>query len=220
MFFFFYGLKLNSQNNISEGKIIYKVSHNKVNLDTTKFTTDEAKKTILKFVKEASDIKANLYFKGQIGVYEVEKKLHNDSEPSINLTRISAGGKNTYYTDLSKKEHIVQTSSTGRMYLIHHPEKKWIITKEEKQIGDYKCYKAYLKEGKTTSTAWFTLDIPINHGPLGYNGLPGLILELTMPNANFVISEISFTKIDNSKIMKPTKGEKISYQKYYDTYKF
>lgn len=66
-------------------------------------------------------------------------------------------------------------------------KKNWVINTESKLIDNYKCYKvAYMepyKNGngvtKTKSIiAWFSPSLPFPYGPRGYNGLPGLVLEL------------------------------------------
>lgn len=54
---------------------------------------------------------------------------------------------------------------------------EWEITDEKKQIGQYSCTKANLKNLAGTSV-WFTTDIPVSAGPDIYQGLPGLVLEV------------------------------------------
>ena len=36
-------------------------------------------------------------------------------------------------------------------------------------------------------TAWYTLDIPVSHGPGDYWGLPGLILEISYGETNILV---------------------------------
>ena len=73
--------------------------------------------------------------------------------------------------------------------------KDWELTNETKDIDGYTCYKAVHKEfiqrSQTyrTSTAWYTLDIPVPYGPAGFGGLPGLILELQYGNRVIYIAD-------------------------------
>lgn len=73
----------------------------------------------------------------------------------------------------------------------------WNISSESKKIDNYLCYKATCTEsytardGKTKErviTAWFCPELPYSFGPLEFNGLPGLILELEK-NGNKVVAK-------------------------------
>ena len=116
----------------------------------------------------------------------------------------------------------------------------WKLIPESKKIGDYTCYKAttilpipkkeleaynkYLKEkenGKIqlftvkepkeiVTTAWYTSEIPISAGPMGYWGLPGLILEINSERLVLLCSKISIKLRDATKINAPTSSKKIS----------
>lgn len=72
----------------------------------------------------------------------------------------------------------------------------WEILEEYKKINGFKCKKATtIMETygyKLNITAWFCEEIPINDGPITFNGLPGLILELNCSNL-FIITFRNFT---------------------------
>jgi len=59
------------------------------------------------------------------------------------------------------------------------PEFDWIISSEHKEILCFPCIKATSTYQGKEVVAWFTPSIPIPDGPLEYQGLPGLILELS-----------------------------------------
>lgn len=40
--------------------------------------------------------------------------------------------------------------------------------------------------------AWYCPSIPFNFGPIRYNGLPGMILELTEKNIGYIVEKIEF----------------------------
>ncbi|MEZ4854807.1 GLPGLI family protein [Flavobacterium sp.] len=96
------------------------------------------------------------------------------------------------------------------------------ITKETKKIDNYTCYKAIYKEkiinriGKEVEReiiAWFTPELPYAYGPLEYNGLPGLILELEKLGCKLVAKSITIDKDKDITIEKP-KGKTISENEY------
>ena len=64
-------------------------------------------------------------------------------------------------------------------------------------------------------TAWYTLDIPVSHGPSDYWGLPGLILEVSDDNTQILCTKIVMNPKEKSEITEPTKG-KVVTQKEYD----
>lgn len=124
-----------------------------------------------------------------------------------------------YYTD--KKVIINQKNSYGEDFLVEIPFIKWEITKEERKIGDFICYKAIAKIERENSkgkfiqkvVAWFTPEIPFNYGPKEYSGLPGLIIELK-ENKNLTFQLTNINKNKTKKIDKPTKGKKITQKEF------
>ncbi len=95
----------------------------------------------------------------------------------------------TFFHDLSKRQKVHQLARSGQLINIQQPPAKiqWKISQEQKQIGKYICTKAIGtidrldREGKPATlsiTAWFTPEISVPFGPVGIDGLPGLILEL------------------------------------------
>ncbi len=73
-----------------------------------------------------------------------------------------------------------------------------------------------LVKGKKTETviAWYTPEIPFSHGPIDYEGLPGLIVELNFKQVNYVLKRIDFEPTKTFKIIKPNKGKPITLKEY------
>jgi len=121
---------------------------------------------------------------------------------------------------------------------------QWEMGTEAKQIGGYTCFKAtavlpstelawfdfswgdlsqsasntQAEEIKLTSIeAWYTLQIPVKHGPAEFWGLPGLILEVSAGNTTILCSEIIVNPKDRSVIAAPDKGKEITKAVYRST---
>ena len=68
-----------------------------------------------------------------------------------------------------------------------------------------------------TITAWYTMDIPVNQGPEGYWGLPGLILEVNDGKTTILCSKIVLNPKDKAEIKAPNNGKVISQKDYDET---
>jgi GLPGLI family protein len=123
----------------------------------------------------------------------------------------------------------------GKKFLVKDKLQKfdWVMSSESKQIGNYLCFKAIATvptselvwfdfswgdlqapsseaQGTIPMTAveaWYTLQIPIGHGPAEYWGLPGFILEVSAGNTTILCSEIILNPKEKVKIEAPDKGE-------------
>jgi GLPGLI family protein len=66
----------------------------------------------------------------------------------------------------------------------------------------------------TPIEAWYTLQIPVKHGPAEFWGLPGLILEVSAGNTTILCSEIIVNPKDRALIAAPDKGKEITKIEY------
>lgn len=91
-------------------------------------------------------------------------------------------------------------------------ESKWKFTHQSKTIGHYEVFKAVMEEEYQTRnqeikkrlvTAWFCPDLPFAFGPLGYNDLPGLILELDKCGHRFIAEQIHINPKEFNEIVFP-----------------
>lgn len=123
---------------------------------------------------------------------------------------------------------------------------EWKMGTETKQIGAYTCFKATavlpstelswynfdwsdLRSRNASSTseeeeikltpieAWYTLQIPVKHGPAEFWGLPGLILEVSAGNTTMLCSEIVMNPKERKEIVAPDKGKIINKKDYRTT---
>jgi len=67
-----------------------------------------------------------------------------------------------------------------------------------------------------TITAWYTPEIPINQGPEGYWGLPGLILEVNDGKTIVLCSKIVLNSKDKVELKALTNGKEVKQKEYDD----
>jgi len=157
---------------------------------------------------------------------------------------MSGGGNTKTYVNTKLKQYVKDPESFGKKFLISNSleELEWKLAKESRKIGNYLCFKATAvktvpntqgfrmfrprdeeeKEKKEDLpktkdiivTAWYTPEIPANHGPDMYWGLPGLILELGTDTMQLVCTKLVLNPVKAIKIVAPKKGKKITQEKY------
>lgn len=69
----------------------------------------------------------------------------------------------------------------------------------------------------TEVEAWYTLQIPVSHGPGEYWGLPGLILEVSAGNTTMLCSKVVLNPDERIVIEAPDKGKEITKSEYQAT---
>ena len=88
---------------------------------------------------------------------------------------------------------------------------KWHLHAEYKLIQKFKCQKASCEFRGRNYEVWFSSEIPINLGPWKFNGLPGLILEVSSKDnaLSIVVENISINKSITS-YFNPNSFQKVS----------
>lgn len=166
----------------------------------------------------------------------LEKTPATQSGIQINIVGLGGGSDGLLYKNTKDKKMLETTDAFGKLFLISGDLEPydWEMTSETKQIGKYTCYKAIAQrevteirisevdgerkekeeKGTQTMTAWYTPEIPVNHGPDGYWGLPGLILEVSNGNRVMVCSKVVLNPKEEVVIAIPAKGKKVSREEY------
>lgn len=107
----------------------------------------------------------------------------------------------------------------GKIIIVENRNTNWNLINETKIIDGYVCYKATsklvrkidkIKVVEFPITAWYCPKIPIPFGPLGYGGLPGLILELQERNILYGANKINFNLQKIEPILMPKEGKRIT----------
>ncbi|MEN8817098.1 MAG: GLPGLI family protein [Nonlabens sp.] len=148
------------------------------------------------------------------------------------------------YKNVKKNELKQSQEFYGKKFLVKDEllAIDWKTGTETKQIGKYTCFKAMAtiptsslswynfdwselrdqetKEGEepevpmTLVEAWYTLQIPVSHGPAEYWGLPGLILEVSAGQTTMLCTKIVMNPQEKVQIEAPDKGKEINKTDY------
>ncbi|NOR29336.1 MAG: GLPGLI family protein [Lutibacter sp.] len=150
--------------------------------------------------------------------FEVEENRY------YRLALLLGGGGGSWYLDLKQNVRLREVEAFGQEFIIKNTidDLNWNMHNETKKIGNYLCYKAttiyVVKNSKGTFNhpveAWYTSEIPIGFGPIGYGGLPGLIVELSVQNIKYSISKVVLNPKKQVTIKKPSKGKVVSEEEF------
>lgn len=232
---------LNAQN--FSGKAIYKTSRKsnfKIKNDNGTMD-DKMQEEIQKRIQKMNQKTFILEFDKTASTYKEDVKLEAPKPQlgggSVMVMSIGGSGNGSiYYKNTQEKRFANQTEIMGKIFLVKDslPDYEWELSSETKNIGKYTCYKAsftrevenmsismvngetkeVVKKDKVTTTAWYTLQVPVNNGPDDYQGLPGLILEINDGTNMIVCTEIVLNTSEKSSIQEPSKGKVVSQSKY------
>ena len=161
---------------------------------------------------DSNDVECELIFNKNKSRFKTIKKLN---VTSINITSIKIP-RGVYYYD--KKETVSQQKIIGETYIVTLNKVDWEFSNETKIIDGYYCKKATTiktSEGpkgiiKKNVMVWYAPEIPLNFGPLNYNGLPGLVLYLQIGNLSFSATNINLNPKDEISIDIPKEEKHIT----------
>ena len=168
-----------------------------------------------------------LTFDQEQSVYKEDESL---APPSLGseMVFISSGGSDVLYKNIKDERYTKESDLLGKIFLIKDALEKidWKLHADTKNIGKYACFKATTEgltknplsqeptEESRTITAWYTPQIPVSHGPAEFQGLPGLILELSYDSKMILCSKVVLNSKNPSTIKFPTKGKSVSQSQY------
>lgn len=120
------------------------------------------------------------------------------------------------YHDIKTNTTLTQRDFMSRKFLITSTDKNpWKMTGKQKKVLDFPCQQATMVQDSQEVVAWFTPAIPVATGPRGINGLPGMILEVSVGNL-FTIQATKVTPgaVDKKLLVKPTEGKKMTEEQF------
>jgi GLPGLI family protein len=158
-------------------------------------------------------ILSKIIFNNGEGQYKLEPNLNLDeSDIGHHSAKTKAGGFNEYYYNIKENTYLIKECALGDCFIFPNEYLEWQLTQESKTINGFKVFKATRGEGKVT--AWYTPNIPVNFGPKGEYGLPGLILELEFSQTIFRATKIELNPEKKVKVKAPTKGKLVTLEEY------
>jgi len=120
---------------------------------------------------------------------------------------------NTIYTDVSAQTCINQKTVYDETFLVKDAPRpiKWKITGEMRNVAGYNCRRANgLMMDSIYVVAFYTDDIQVSGGPESFNGLPGMILQVALPDEHIIWTA---TKVEGKTIpalKAPVKGKAVN----------
>jgi GLPGLI family protein len=123
------------------------------------------------------------------------------------------GEENVWYNDYANYNSVQQKAVFGNTYILTDSLIKidWKMTNESREIAGFNCRKAVGKLFDSVYVfAFYTDEITVSGGPMSLNGLPGMIMGITIPrmNCSWVATKLVVNGINYSSIVAPTKGKK------------
>ena len=219
-----------------KGVATYKTDR-KINLriDSTSMVDDEMHKQMEAQLRKQFQREYTLTFNMDESIYtEVEKLDAPAPAAAGGINIVVAGNTDVLYRNTGDNRMVRETEIMGKPFLIKDaPEKReWVLTKQTKSIGNYTCLKATSTEEVKeqmfssevdsvttvtklrTTTAWYTMDIPVQHGPDDFWGLPGLILEISDGEQTILCSKIVMNPQKSDKIVAPKNGKVVTRDEF------
>jgi GLPGLI family protein len=212
----FVGVLYAQKSAICTYKIVPKMENFEIN-KTDNVNTKYAKELTVKAFNVAKGFDYTLKFNKTESSSQISESMINEGENKfLNSIAKALVGKGVFYQNKLQKTSLWQTNVMGELYLVKDSlVNDWEISNESKKIGNYTCYKA-VKQCTTCSSmneVWFTPEIPVPFGPLGYGGLPGLIVSVVKKGSILQLEKIKFYN-KPLVIEKPDKGKKIVKAEY------
>lgn len=219
-----------------QGIATYRASQQvSIKQDSTKFN-DAQFRELQEQLRKQFDNEYTLKFNKKESLYNMEEQLKLDDPKTTGNTTIMVvghGGKKPLYKNIAEKIYIKEEDLMGKSFLVKDSLKQpeWKLENEQKKIGNYTCFKAtWTREeeitrydpetGATkeiiekTTTAWYTPEIPVSHGPKLFWGLPGLILEIQEDKFSLLCTGIVLNPTEKFNIEIPKKGKEMDQASY------
>jgi len=122
---------------------------------------------------------------------------------------------NTVYTDLNTQTSTLVKNIADASFVMKDSVRKivWKITNETRDIAGFSCRRANgLVLDSIYIVAFYTVKIPLSGGPESFNGLPGMILEVAVPNEHvtWLATKVTGMDIPAPTIAPPKKGKVVN----------
>ena len=175
-------------------------------------------------IPESQSFNKELLFDQGKAIYRDSKTNENTDQEftsddgSLQIKFETTNEEDILFTDLKEKKSVHKRDLMGKAFLVEDIIKKtkWKLTGEKLKYLGYECQKAISTDGEKEIIAWFTPQIPVQHGPSSFNQLPGMVLMITTADQSMEIkaTEIVLGSEFSEDIKMPTKGKKVSNEEF------
>jgi GLPGLI family protein len=122
---------------------------------------------------------------------------------------------NVTYSEIEKNQYISQKDFFNEIFLVKDTLRKinWKYTDETREIAGFVCKRANaIIMDSIYVVAFYTTLIPIPGGPESFNGLPGMILGVALPNEHvtWFASRVVERSVKDDDLLIPFKGKIVS----------
>lgn len=181
-----------------------------------------------KLSDELDQMRVNLVFNKDNGAYYFIEDHSKKNNQYYGLAT-SLIARNYTYNFKTNTSTIFQKWLTNNYYYTESLNNiEWTLLPEKKEINNLDCYKAVsvIKENKTNEfgkvyvkktpvIAWYAPSLKCNVGPEGYNGLPGVVIELFTGYGTYITESINLNyTVDSKVLIGPNNYEKISKKEF------
>jgi GLPGLI family protein len=165
-----------------------------------------------KMKENISELKTSYYnytFENNKSIYKFDRWSEKTRIPKYEKDEDE---ENSWYFDFTSKTKSIQKQIASTNFLIVDSiaNIEWKITNENREIAGYNCRKAVGKIMDDVYVfAFYTNDITISGGPCSVNGLPGMILGLTIPRlyTSMIATKVNLNSKNTTEI-KPISAKK------------
>lgn len=214
LFFLMIGLILfaicdsNAQNTrfISSGSIQYE---RKINLFT--LYNDEEHKQYLEFLRKNGEQFRKEHFNLKFNKEKTQYYPQPNATNNFKFEKLPSDD-NVVYTDLINRTFTSNKNVLEKKYYINDTIKRiqWKLTGETRIIAGFECKRANaIIFDSIYVVAFFSEEILTEGGPECFNGLPGMILGVALPNEHITWFATSVTSVDQIKINEVPHKEKM-----------
>jgi len=144
-------------------------------------------------------------FDGDISIYKFNRWAEGKKMPEFMR---KSEEENTWYFDHKVDKFYMQKNIYGSNFNVQDslPRINWKLSNENRMIAGFNCRKAVgIIMDSVYVFAFFTEEIMISGGPCSINGLPGMVLGLTIPRlyTSYIATKVMINSINTAEI-KPT----------------
>ena len=176
--------------------------------------SSDAKNLIYLMTKRVTDYEGQLIITQDRSYYQTITNLPLGDDSTVDVaTSFTLNSNDKYYSKENIIYHITEKMITP-VTLKYIQNVKWeLLNEDAKLIKGIKCYKAVGTglniQGKETKVeAYYAPSFPYSYGPVGYLGLPGLILELKVEYIFYTLKDIE--KLKKAKLIELPTEETMS----------